>query len=88
MKIDYLKTLRNSLRAVECYDSLFINNNDQVTIQVLVRDLVHLGLYNIDKEYINGMIYGLQKLKDESKDCKNELDLLESTEEYNNKLHE
>ena len=88
MNIYYLKALRDNIRAVECYDSLFINNNDQVTLQVLVRELVHLGLYNIDKEYINGMIYGLQKLKDESKDCKNELDLLESTEEYNNKLHE
>ena len=33
------------------------------------------------------MISELQKLKDEAKDCKNEFDLLEGAEEYNNKLH-
>ena len=33
------------------------------------------------------MISELQKLKDESKDYKNEFDLLEGAEEYNNKLH-
>ena len=48
--------LRYGLRAVQCFDQLFINNNDQVTLQVLVRDLVHLGLYNIDNKCINGMI--------------------------------
>ena len=87
MNTDYLKILRDGLRAVQCFDPLFINNNDQVTLQVLVRDLVHLGLYNIDTECINGMISELQKLKDEAKDCKNEFDLLEGAEEYNNKLH-
>ena len=71
MNSDYLKILRDGLRAVQCFDTLFINNNDQVTLQVLVRDLVHLGLYNIYNECINGMISELQKLKDEAKDCKN-----------------
>ena len=80
MNSDYFKTLRDGLRAIQYFDPFFINNNDQVTLQVLVRDLVHLGIYNIDNEYINGMISEIQKLKDESKHYKNEFDLLECTE--------
>ena len=57
------------------FNPFFIHNNDQVTLQVLVRDLVHLGLYSIENECINGMIFEIQKLKDESIQCKNEFDL-------------
>ena len=83
----YFKTLRDGLLVVQCFDSFFINNNGQVTLQVIVRNLVHLGIYNIDNECINSMIFELQKLKDESKHYKNEFDLLEGAKEYNNKLH-
>ena len=83
----YFKTLRDGLLAVQCFDSFFINDNDQVILQVIVRDLVHLDIYNIDNEYINSMISELQKLKGESKHNKNEFDLLEGTKEYTNKLH-
>ena len=58
-----------------------------MTVQVLVTDLVILGLYPIDNDYINCMIYELQQLKNESRYCKNEFDLLEGTQEYNNKLN-
>ena len=70
------------------FNPFFIHNNDQVTLQVLVRDLVHLGLYSIENECINGMIFEIQKLKDESIQCKNEFDLLKDAQRYNNKLYE
>ena len=82
-----LADIRRGIRAVRCFDPIFIKENDMLTITEHVRDLKSLGLPSLNEACIAGIINDeLQKMKLETENCEFELEIVDGAEEYNTKL--
>jgi hypothetical protein len=82
-----LADIRRGIRAVRCFDPIFIKENDMLTITEHVRDLKSLGLPSLNEACITGIIDNeLQTMKQQTENCELELEMVEGAEEYNNKM--